>query len=72
MWERMQEQKVAPPTFNQQEMADLLAYLYTLRYVGETGDAARGDACSKAKAARHATLFEGREETSRRICPRSE
>ena len=42
MWERMQEQKVAPPTFNQQEMADLLAYLYTLRYVGETGDAARG------------------------------
>ena len=43
MWQRMQEQKVVPPTFDQQEMADLLAYLYTLRYVGETGDAARGE-----------------------------
>ena len=49
MWERMQEQKVAPPTFSQQEMADLLAYLYTLRYVGETGDAARGGRLFESK-----------------------
>jgi mono/diheme cytochrome c family protein len=43
MWERMQGQKIAPPTFSEREMADLLSYLYTLRYVGEPGDAARGE-----------------------------
>jgi mono/diheme cytochrome c family protein len=42
MWERMQEAGVVEPAFSQQEMADLLAYLYTLRYVGGPGDAANG------------------------------
>lgn len=43
MWERMHEAGVVHPAFSQQEMADLLAYLYTLRYVGATGDVARGE-----------------------------
>jgi mono/diheme cytochrome c family protein len=43
MWERMQEAGVGRPAFSQQDMADLLAYLYTLRYVGGTGDPASGE-----------------------------
>jgi mono/diheme cytochrome c family protein len=43
MWEQMQQAGVTPPAFSQQEMADLLAYLYTLRYVGEPGDALQGE-----------------------------
>ncbi|MGE5278630.1 MAG: c-type cytochrome [Acidobacteriota bacterium] len=42
MWERMQMQKIDQPAFSEREMADLLAYVYTLRYVGEPGDADRG------------------------------
>src|SRR6266542_2141074 len=38
MWERMQAQKIVPPAFSEREMADLLAYVYTLRYVGEPGN----------------------------------
>ncbi|HEU5251268.1 MAG TPA: c-type cytochrome [Thermoanaerobaculia bacterium] len=43
MWDRMHEAGVVPPAFTQQEMADLLAYLYTLRYVGAAGDEVRGE-----------------------------
>jgi mono/diheme cytochrome c family protein len=43
MWEQMQQAGIARPAFSQQEMADLLAYLYTLRYVGEAGDASLGE-----------------------------
>lgn len=43
MWERMHEAGVVQPAFTQQEMADLLAYLYTLRYVGAAGDEGRGE-----------------------------
>jgi cytochrome c2 len=42
MWERMREAGVVHPAFTQQEMADLLAYLYTLRYVGAPGDERNG------------------------------
>lgn len=49
MWERMQAQKIVQPAFSEQEMADLLAYVYTLRYVGEPGNAARGESLFAAK-----------------------
>ena len=42
MWERMQMEKVSQPAFSEREMSDLLAYVYTLRYVGEPGNAERG------------------------------
>ena len=43
MWERMREAGVVQPAFTQQEMADLLAYLYTLRYIGAGGDQKNGE-----------------------------
>jgi mono/diheme cytochrome c family protein len=49
MWERMQAQKLVQPTFSEQEMADLLAYVYTLRYVGEPGNPAKGESLFAAK-----------------------
>lgn len=60
MWERMQEQKVAPPSFSQQEMADLLAYLYMVRYVGETGDAARGERLFESKGCQECHAVRGK------------
>ncbi len=49
MWERMQAQKIVQPVFSEREMADLLAYVYTLRYVGEPGNPARGESLFAAK-----------------------
>jgi mono/diheme cytochrome c family protein len=49
MWARMQTEKIVQPAFSEREMADLLAYLYTLRYVGEPGDAARGESLFAAR-----------------------
>ena len=60
MWARMQKEKVAPPTFNEHEMSDLLAYLYTLRYIGETGNADRGGRLFERKVARPAIAVQGR------------
>ncbi len=61
MWERMQEEGVLHPEFNQQEMADLLAYLYTVRYVGEPGNPAQGEILFESKhcAACHAVRGRG-------------
>ena len=44
MWERIREEKVAYPAISQQEMAHVFSYLYTSRYVGDSGDAERGRA----------------------------
>lgn len=38
MWERMQAERIAYPSFSTREMADLFAYLYTARYVDEPAD----------------------------------
>lgn len=43
MWGQMREAGVAAPTFTEQQMADLLAYLYTLQYVGGSGDRRKGE-----------------------------
>ena len=42
MWEQMDQQGIAYPSFTPREMADLFAYLYTARYLDEPGNATRG------------------------------
>lgn len=42
MWERMRAEKMKFPSLNQEEMSHLFAFLYTARYVDESGDNARG------------------------------
>lgn len=42
MWERMQVQRVALPRFQEQEMDDLFAFLYSVRSLDEPGDPERG------------------------------
>lgn len=57
MWTTMQEHRLATPTLNQEEMADLLAFLYIAGYLDEPGDASRGrqlfseKGCSRCHAA---------------------
>lgn len=42
MWRSMQAQRVARPDFSNQEMADLIAFLFTERYFEAAGDISRG------------------------------
>ena len=42
MWSSMQARKMAPPQFSNQEMADLIAHLFTQRYFEASGSADRG------------------------------
>lgn len=42
MWERMRVERVATPRLSRQEMAHVVAYVYTAQYVGEPGNARRG------------------------------
>jgi len=42
MWEKMRQEKLAPPTFSESEMTNLFAFLYTVRSLDEPGDADRG------------------------------
>ncbi|MBI1749323.1 MAG: cytochrome c [Acidobacteria bacterium] len=49
MWTKMQQQKVAPPSFSASEMANLFAFLYSVRSMDEPGDAERGRQLFSAK-----------------------
>lgn len=49
MWEEVAKQKVPYPDLNDEEMADVFAYLYTNRYLDEPGDALRGWQLFRAK-----------------------
>jgi mono/diheme cytochrome c family protein len=42
MWQKMQVQHVAPPTFTEAEMTNLFAFVYSVRTLDEPGDAERG------------------------------
>ena len=42
MWEIMKETGLQVPHFNNEEMADLMTYLYFIQYYGEKGDPVRG------------------------------
>ncbi len=50
MTERMGEKGIRRPTFTPEEMAQLVAYLYSLRYFDEVGDPARGKALFAEKS----------------------
>ncbi len=43
MSEKMHEIRVSRPTFTEEEMGSLIAYLYYLRYLGEPGDPQEGE-----------------------------
>ncbi len=49
MWERMRREKISYPELSYQEMAHLFAYLYTVRYLDEPGDADRGRGLFESK-----------------------
>jgi len=42
MWERMNREQVNPPTFTEAEMANLFAFIYSVRSMDEPGDPERG------------------------------
>lgn len=42
MWEKMQLERVAPPKFSEVEMANLFAFLYSVRSMDEPGDSEQG------------------------------
>ena len=42
MWEEMEGEGVAIPRITEKEMADLFAFLYSIRYFDEPGDPSRG------------------------------
>jgi len=42
MWERMNREQVSPPTFTEEEMANLFAFVYSVRSMDEPGDPERG------------------------------
>lgn len=49
MAEAMGTLGMAPPTFHEEEMADLFAYLFLSRYEGRPGDLARGEGVYRTK-----------------------
>ena len=42
MWEKMRIEGVSPPQFSESDMANLFAFLYSVRSLDEPGDADRG------------------------------
>jgi mono/diheme cytochrome c family protein len=50
MWAKMKERGMAVPKLSDAEMADLLAYLYFVQYMGQTGNATRGGELFQQKA----------------------
>ncbi len=49
MWKRMQEERLDYPTLDDQEMADVFAYLFVARHLDEAGDAVRGQQLYETK-----------------------
>lgn len=43
MWQRMGEAKIPPPELSRDDMAQVFAFLYAIRYVDEGGDEERGE-----------------------------
>lgn len=56
----MQAHEIAVPQFEPGEMADLLAYLYSVRYFGESGNPARGRRRLRDKGCLSCHALEGR------------
>jgi mono/diheme cytochrome c family protein len=49
MWEQMEEIGLSNPVFSGEEMADIIAYIYSIRYSGEPGDPVRGEKIFSSK-----------------------
>lgn len=49
MWEKMEEAQLGLPRVLERDMLDLLAYLYMIRYVDESGDPGRGERLFRSK-----------------------
>jgi mono/diheme cytochrome c family protein len=65
MWAKMKELGRPVPKLSDSEMADLLAYLYFVQYMGHSGDATRGRELFREKscAGCHAAGGEGKQGT---------
>jgi len=50
MWAKMKERGLPVPKLSDAEMADLLAYLYFVQYMGQAGNATRGGELLRQKA----------------------
>jgi len=49
MWKKMEDMGISPPTFSGDEMADVIAYIYSIHYSGEPGDPIRGKGIFSSK-----------------------
>jgi mono/diheme cytochrome c family protein len=59
MWTRMKAEKVPRPRFSNQEMADVIAYLFVERYFEPAGDVAKGKSAFQAKGCSSCHGLEG-------------
>lgn len=59
MWLRMTESGVKYPNLSEEDVADLFAFLYVVRYVDEPGSAARGHAIFVSKGCSHCHAIRG-------------
>jgi mono/diheme cytochrome c family protein len=66
MWAKMKERGRPVPKLNDAEMADLLAYLYFVQYLGQSGNATRGSLLFREKSCSgcHAAGGEGTKATA--------
>jgi cytochrome c2 len=60
MWERMRAERVVYPSFSNEEMAHVFAFLYALRYVDESGNVDRGHYLFQNKGCAACHGLEGR------------
>ncbi len=66
MWQRMRENNVEPPQFTDDEMANLFAFLYSVRSLDEPGDPENGRQLLSTK---HCLDCHSVEETGARVAP---
>jgi mono/diheme cytochrome c family protein len=59
MWEAMKEAGVERPFFSEREMADLVAYLYAIRYFDEPGNRVEGEKIFSDKGCYHCHIAGG-------------
>ncbi len=60
MWKKMKQLKISRPKFEGNEMADLIFYLYFLRFLEQTGDPVRGKNLVEAKGCAKCHAIGGR------------
>ena len=59
MWQAMEAEHIPRPDFSREEMADLVAYLYAVRYFDESGDLDAGKRSFSEKQCTQCHRFEG-------------